>query len=236
MSQNYSGAGQADTMGIEYLDGLYGYAMALTRNHARAEDLVQETYVRAIPAMGRLRAHSDVKGWLFTILKNIWLNELRKRCNDQPMVEIDPGNGVADTLLEPSRNSYDLYVSKTETEQVRAAIQKLSEEFREIILLREYEELSYHEIASILNCPLGTVMSRLGRARAKLRALLSATLWGPRLAFSEKRKIKGSSASVVCGELSSQALFDPRPFYASVEQRLRYGDTRYRHVRRSGCE
>jgi RNA polymerase sigma-70 factor (ECF subfamily) len=179
MSQNYSAAGQADTMGIEYLDGLYGYAMALTRNRARAEDLVQETYVRAIPAMGRLCAHSNVKGWLFTILRNIWLNDLRKRCNDPQSVEIYPGNGVADNVVEPSKNSYDLYVSKTETEQVRAAIQKLSAEFREIILLREYEELSYHEIASILNCPLGTVMSRLGRARAKLRALLSATLWGP---------------------------------------------------------
>jgi RNA polymerase sigma-70 factor, ECF subfamily len=179
MSLNYAGAGQSDTMGIEHLDGLYGYAMALTRNHARAEDLVQETYVRAIPAMGRLRARSDVKGWLFTILRNIWLNELRKSRNGPPLVEIDIGNSVADRVAEPSKNSHDLYVRKMENEQVRAAIHKLSEEFREIILLREYEELSYHEIASILGCPVGTVMSRLGRARAKLRALLSATLWGP---------------------------------------------------------
>jgi RNA polymerase sigma-70 factor (ECF subfamily) len=66
MPLNCAGDGQADTMGIEYLDGLYGYAMALTRNHARAEDLVQETYVRAIPAMGRLRTGSNIKGWLFT--------------------------------------------------------------------------------------------------------------------------------------------------------------------------
>jgi RNA polymerase sigma-70 factor (ECF subfamily) len=61
---------------------------------------------------------------------------------------------------------------------VRAAIQKLPEEFREIILLREYEDLSYQEIASVLDCPVGTVMSRLGRARAKLRGLLSTTLKG----------------------------------------------------------
>jgi RNA polymerase sigma-70 factor (ECF subfamily) len=179
MPLNCAAAGQGDTMGIEYIDGLYCYAVTLTRNRARAEDLVQETFVRAIPAMGRLRTHSDVKSWLFTILKNIWLNELRKRRNGPQLVEIDLGNSVADSLLEPSRNSHDLYVSKMETAQVRAAIQKLSEEFREIILLREYEELSYHEIANILDCPVGTVMSRLGRARAKLRALLSATLWGP---------------------------------------------------------
>ena len=172
MPLNCAGACQADTMGIEYLDGLYSYAMALTRNHAQAQDLVQETYVRAIPAMGRLQPHSNMKAWLFTVLRNIWLNELRKWRNGPQMVEIGIGNGIADSVAGTSRNSHDLYVSKMEAEQVRAAIQKLSEEFREIILLREYEDLSYHEIAGILGCPVGTVMSRLGRARAKLRALL----------------------------------------------------------------
>src|SRR5258708_38506119 len=88
------------------------------------------------------------------------------------MVEIGIGHAIANSVVGLFKNSHDLYVSKMEAEQVRAAIQKLSEEFREIILLREYEDLSYHEIASILGCPVGTVMSRLGRARAKLRALL----------------------------------------------------------------
>ena len=88
MPLNCAGEGQADTMGIEYLDGLYGYAMALTRDHARAEDLIQETYVRAIPAMGRLRTGSNIKGWLFTILRNVWLNQLRKWRNGPQMIEI----------------------------------------------------------------------------------------------------------------------------------------------------
>jgi len=74
-----------------------------------------------------------------------------------------------------THTTFNLYVSKMETEQVRAAIQELPIPFREIILLREYEELSYQEIAGVLDCPVGTVMSRLGRARAKLRELLSAT-------------------------------------------------------------
>jgi RNA polymerase sigma-70 factor (ECF subfamily) len=74
-----------------------------------------------------------------------------------------------------------------ETEQVRAAIQKLPVEFREIILLREYEDLSYLEIASVLDCPVGTVMSRLGRARAKLRALLSE-----KLKVSDSRSVRGT--------------------------------------------
>jgi RNA polymerase sigma-70 factor (ECF subfamily) len=178
MSWNHDGAGQTDATGIEHLDGLYSYAMVLSRNRAEAEDLVQETYVRAIQAMGRLRAGSNMKGWLFTILRNIWFNQLRKRRNGPQMVEIDVDDGLANNIVEPSKDSYDHYVSKIEAEQVRAAIQELPEESREIILLREYEDLSYQEIASVLDCPLGTVMSRLGRARAKLRALLSKTLKG----------------------------------------------------------
>jgi RNA polymerase sigma-70 factor (ECF subfamily) len=94
------------------------------------------------------------------------------------MVEIGPGDAAASNIAEPSKNSHDLYVSKLEAEQVRAAIQQLPVEFREIILLREFEDLSYREIASVLHCPLGTVMSRLGRARAKLRTRLAATLKG----------------------------------------------------------
>ena len=173
MSWNHTGAGQAHAMGIEYLDGLYSYAMVLTRNHAEAEDLVQETYIRAMQAMRKLRADSNIKGWLFTILKNIWFNQLRKRRNGPQMVEIDSEDDAANNIVEPSKNSHDLYVSKLEAEQVRAAIQELPVEFREIILLREYGDLSYREIARILHCPLGTVMSRLGRARAKLGALLA---------------------------------------------------------------
>jgi RNA polymerase sigma-70 factor, ECF subfamily len=173
MSWNHTGAGQPQMMGIEYLDGLYSYAMVLTRNHADAEDLVQETYLRAMQAMRKLRVDSNIKGWLFTILKNIWFNQLRKRRNGPPMVDIDGADGVANNVVEPSKNSHDLYMSKLEIQQVRAAIQQLPVEFREVILLREYEDLSYREIASILHCPLGTVMSRLGRARAKLGALLA---------------------------------------------------------------
>jgi RNA polymerase sigma-70 factor (ECF subfamily) len=95
------------------------------------------------------------------------------------MVEIESEDGIANSITEPSKNSHDLYVSKMEAERVRAAIQELPVESREIILLREYEDLSYQEIAGVLDCPVGTVMSRLGRARAKLRALLSETLKGP---------------------------------------------------------
>jgi RNA polymerase sigma-70 factor (ECF subfamily) len=177
MSWNHDGQGSADATGIEYLDGLYSYALVLTRNHAEAEDLVQETYFRAISAMGTFRAGSNLKGWLFTILRNVWLNQLRKRRNGPQMIDIEAGDG-ANSIIEPSKDSHDLYVSKIQTEQVRAAILELPAGFREVLLLREYEDLSYQEIASVLDCPIGTVMSRLGRAREKLRILLSETLIG----------------------------------------------------------
>jgi RNA polymerase sigma-70 factor, ECF subfamily len=164
---------QADTFCSEYMNGLYGYAMVLTRNHAEAEDLVQETYVRAIPAMGRLRPESNTKAWLFKILRNIWFNQLRKRRSDPQMVPADTESGPLDNLVNPGQDSYEIYAGEIERQRVRAAIQELSWESREIILLREFEELSYQEIASLLGCPQGTVMSRLARARSKLRVLLA---------------------------------------------------------------
>ena len=170
-------AADADIVGVEHIDGLYSYALVLSRNRSEAEDLVQETYVRALGAMGRLRPESNVKSWLFTILRNIWLNQLRQRRTAPQIVEMDvEGINVGVGSKTADDDPYALYVSTLERNQVREAIQQLPAESREIILLREFEELSYQEIATILDCPTGTVMSRLARARAKLRALLSATL------------------------------------------------------------
>jgi RNA polymerase sigma-70 factor (ECF subfamily) len=108
MPGNYAGVGQADAMGVEYLDGLYSYALVMTRNHAEAEDLVQETYVRATQAMQKLRADSNIKGGLFTILRNIWFNRLRKRRKGPQMVEIEAKDGITNNIVEPSKDSYDL--------------------------------------------------------------------------------------------------------------------------------
>jgi RNA polymerase sigma-70 factor (ECF subfamily) len=163
----------------EVFDGLYGYAMVLSRDPAEAEDLVQETCVRAIQAIENLRPDGNVKSWLFTILRNIWLNQLRQQRTAPKMVELDVDESAAEIAVEPSKDPHALYVSKVEREQVREAIQQLSAEFREIIVLREYGELSYQELASVLGCPAGTVMSRLGRARSKLRLLLSGGLRTP---------------------------------------------------------
>ena len=161
-----------DTSSSGYIDGLFGYAMVLARNPTEAADLVQETYVRALKAKESLRPSSNVKSWLFTILRNIWLNQLRHARTAPQIVELEAHESIADVAIETSKDPHAQYVSKMEQEKVRNAIQQLPEEFREIIILREYEELSYQEIAAMLDCPAGTVMSRLARARSKLRILL----------------------------------------------------------------
>ena len=165
----------------EYLDGLYGYAMVLSRNSAEAEDLVQETCLRALRSVERLRSNGSAKSWLFTILRNIWLNQIRQRRTTPDLIELDSDEKGAYQPADARQDPYTGYVNRVEREQVRAAIQKLPLEFREIIILREYEELSYQEIATLLDCPPGTVMSRLARARAKLRELLSGERTTPSL-------------------------------------------------------
>lgn len=176
----------------EYLNGLYGYAMVLSRNSAEAEDLVQETCLRALRAIDGLRELGSVKSWLFTILRNIWLNQVRQRQASPELIELDADGDNANEPSDGMQDPYADYVSQTEREEVRAAIQQLPVEFREIIILREYEEFSYQQIAALLNCPAGTVMSRLARARSRLRELLS----GSRASSLEQEKnVSGTSGT-----------------------------------------
>ena len=164
----------------EYLDGLYSYAFVLSRDPTEAEDLVQETCLRAVRGMGKLRPDSNARSWLFTILRNIWFNQLRHRRTTPEIVELDLDGDGAYRAVDTRKDPQATYISNIEQEQVRTAIQRLPVEFREIIILREYEELSYQEIAAVLECPLGTVMSRLARAHSRLRDLLSPIALGPR--------------------------------------------------------
>jgi RNA polymerase sigma-70 factor, ECF subfamily len=188
MSLKPDGSSLKEFTGIEHIDGLFSYAVVLTRNRSDAEDLVQETYVRAIGAMGRLRSNSNVKSWMFTILRNVWLNQLRQRRTTPSLVDASVEE-IATDATGRSDDPHSLFVCKIECQRVRNAIQQLPVDFREIILLREFEELSYQEIATVLDCPAGTVMSRLARARSKLRTLLSATLSN---STPETRDLNGS--------------------------------------------
>jgi RNA polymerase sigma-70 factor (ECF subfamily) len=158
---------------LEHLDALYGFAMALTRHRAEAEDLVQETYLRASRAFGRLVPDSNLKSWLFAIMRNIRLNQLRHEHSGPQFVEIDAEEESRRQWLDhTSGDPFTALLQKIEREQVRAAIERLPVHYREVIVLRDLEGFSYQQIAGILQCPAGTVMSRLGRAREKLRTLL----------------------------------------------------------------
>jgi RNA polymerase sigma-70 factor (ECF subfamily) len=163
------------TAALEHLDSLYGYAMALTRETSDAEDLVQETYLRATRAFGTLVPDSNLKGWLFTIMRNVWLNQLRHSRSGPRFVGIaEEDEDRSDWLGLYSADPHLLLVKKIESEEVRAAIESLPRAYREVVILRDLEGFSYQEIANILECPAGTVMSRLGRAREKLRQALGS--------------------------------------------------------------
>jgi RNA polymerase sigma-70 factor (ECF subfamily) len=160
---------------LTHLDALYGFAMVLARDPETAKDLVQETYLRAVRSRGTFAAGTNLRGWLFVIMRNTWINQLHRHRAAPDSVALDamPGAG----LLADDRDGPDaLLVRKLIRAEVRGAIAALAEEHREIVLLRDIEGFSYHEIAAILGCPSGTVMSRLSRARACLRRTLGGAL------------------------------------------------------------
>jgi RNA polymerase sigma-70 factor (ECF subfamily) len=155
---------------LEHIDALYGYAMTLTRDSIEAEDLVQETYVRATRGMNRLDSNANLKGWLFVIMRNAWLNQVRHKNAGPLFVDLDSNESMGDAQDNP----HVVYLRKLERERVREAIESLPDAYREIVVLRDIEGFTYQEIATVLDCPAGTVMSRLGRARGRLRKMLSA--------------------------------------------------------------
>jgi len=158
---------------LEHLDALYGYAMTLTRNQIDAEDLVQETYLRAVKAFGQLMPNSNLKGWLFVIMRNAWLNQVRHANSGPRFVDLEKeDDDLGDWVDKRVEDPYAIYLRKLESKEIVAAIENLPSVYREIIVLRDIEGFTYHEISSLLGCPAGTVMSRLGRAREKLRRLL----------------------------------------------------------------
>jgi RNA polymerase sigma-70 factor, ECF subfamily len=161
---------------FDYMDSLYAYAMVLRRDPAEAGDLVQETYLRALMSKERLRPTSNVKSWLFTILRNIWLNQLRHERAAPKVAELDSESNLSNVLPADTEDPFDVYAKNLQRERVRTAITRLPAKLREIVILREYEELSYQQIGEVLKLPLGTVTSRLARARSKLGVLLSLSL------------------------------------------------------------
>ncbi|MFN7087680.1 MAG: RNA polymerase sigma factor [Burkholderiales bacterium] len=149
---------------VQHIPRLRRYARALTGERAAADDLVQDTLERACNKLHLWRRGSDLRAWLFTIMHNVFINQLRARraVADLPL---------NDEIMElPSRGSQ---VDRLEIRDLDAALARLPDEQREVLLLIALEQLSYEETAKTLGIPIGTVMSRLSRARERLRCIMA---------------------------------------------------------------
>jgi len=152
---------------LPHLDAAFNYARWLTRNDSEAEDVVQDACVRAMRFFSSLR-DGDVRAWLFTIVRNTWYSRVSRRAGAIEGVPVDDAGEAADGALDPEAR---LLQGQT-VARVRAALERLPADFREVIVLRELEGLTYKEIAAVVRVPIGTVMSRLSRGRERLLALL----------------------------------------------------------------
>jgi len=153
---------------LPHLDAAFNYARWLTKSDADAEDVVQDAYVRALRFFSSLRG-DDARSWLFTIVRNTWYGRFTRAAGpNQPTVYDDMKHDRPDDGLDPEA----LVMQQQAVEKVQRAVQELPTDFREMIVLRELEGLSYKQIAVVVRIPIGTVMSRLARARERLQAIL----------------------------------------------------------------
>lgn len=171
---------------IGFLEPLYATALRLTRNRADAEDLVQDTFVKALRFAKQFTPGSNLKAWLFTILHNTWRNRIRDAARGKVEVDSDVVDGAVamDSLVAPETPERIL-LRDTLDADLQAALDALPEAFREAVWLRDVEELSYAEIANVLGIPLGTVMSRISRGRRMLF---------DRLSVGQKSEVKGQKS------------------------------------------
>jgi RNA polymerase sigma-70 factor, ECF subfamily len=180
-------------LAMEYMPALYSAALRMTRRPADAEDLVQETYLKAYRAFGSYTEGTNLKAWLYRILTNTYINNYRAARRRPEIADVEDvedlylyrhlGNGNGDL----SRSAEDEALDSFTDEEVKAALESLPETFRMAVLLADVEGFSYKEIAEITEVPIGTVMSRIHRGRRALQKALHE--------FAEARGLVGTAPS-----------------------------------------
>lgn len=173
MPQDRKQEGFASRM-LPHLQAAYNLARWMLRVPEDAEDAVQEAYMRALRSFGAASGNSD-KAWLLAIVRNVCLTRLKRGASRGNVVMLDDVIDQIDMAGHAETDAPDhRLMERDRSAQVHDALSRLPTRFREVIILREFEELSYQEIAAIIDMPVGTVMSRLSRARQKLKSILSA--------------------------------------------------------------
>lgn len=165
-----------EELAIPLLDSLFNFAVWLTRDRAEAEDIVQETYLRALKGFGSFQPGTNFRAWIFRILHNTFLTS---RCGlaVTRTVTLDDEAEIPQAAVT-TETPESILLAEVSQQAVRDAIAAVPATFREVMLLADVEEMSYQEIADTLAIPIGTVMSRLSRARRALRAALQAKSQG----------------------------------------------------------
>lgn len=164
---------------LSFIDSLYRTALRMTRNPADAEDLVQEAYLRAFRSLHQFKPGTNLRAWIFRIMTNAYINEYRKRSRRPTSSSLDDleefylYDHLIDSGVQPtSERPEDVVLDRLTAQDVIDALDDLSDDFREVVLLADVEGFSYREIAEIMDIPVGTVMSRLYRARRRLQKSL----------------------------------------------------------------
>lgn len=170
-------AGEFEASALVHLDALYGAALRLTRNDSEAQDLVQDALVRAYRFQHHFEPGTNLKAWLLRILTNTFINHYRRVARERRVLEQEESAPVGDGVM--SRSAMRCLTDSTAVaqegllrEEIVAAIDNLPEDYRMMVILADVEELAYKEIADMLSVPIGTVMSRLHRARKLLQKSL----------------------------------------------------------------
>ena len=175
--QNNRTKDEFEELALAHLDPLYSAALRLTKNERDAEDLVQDTCMRAYRFFDKFERGTNIKAWLFKILTNTFINRYRRRVKEKTVTEGAEREAVHEQFI--SRDASDFAANPEEyffdrllSDDVLKAIDQLPIDFRMVVILADLQEFSYKEIAEILECPVGTVMSRLFRGRKLLQKAL----------------------------------------------------------------